>query len=211
MKIAAIDVGYVNVFADVYVFKSIILYYIYEDERLINKKIVYDRKVERSDNPKALDQIRLELEKTAIEKSDADYVLIDGNLNQYFYSLEKKFRENKYWIPKTLLAKDMEEENENIIIRTFGDDSRKYRIETFIENKDKIDDFIDVLKRYFIKTRIVYPFILHEVDKLAVVRKSDYPAEVYIMKYILNMHDRILRDGLIGRKTGSLKRKDFKI
>lgn len=209
MKIAAIDVGYINVFSNVYLFKAATLYYIYEQGRLIDKRLSYETSVKTINNSKLIDEYRLELEKRAIEKCVADYVIIDGNLNPYFYSLETEFRKNRYWIPKTLA--DKEYENEYVIARIFGNENRKYIVETFVENRENLDSFMDVLKQYLITPNIVYPYILHEVDLYSVVRPLDYPVDLYLLRYKMRIHNRIMRDNLTGGRNRSFKRKDLKI
>ncbi|MCX8154800.1 MAG: hypothetical protein N3C61_03165 [Candidatus Micrarchaeota archaeon] len=186
MIIAGLDVGYRNI-DRYYVFKSAVMYYIYDSQMsLVDKRIQIGTRIEYLKNMYEVDNMRVMIEREVAERIEADYVLIDGSLENRFMNM--RVRRDRYWIPKRI-ENDVVEEDGEIIVRSFGNQDVRYRIETFQENKDRIDSLIQLLSG----SVFVYPFILLEADKYSVVKNSDIPINLKLLTFSNKIHRRVLR------------------
>lgn len=191
MIIAAVDSGYLNI-GNYYIFKGVIFYYIYENDELFDKKYEFEiRNLSKIQDIYNIENHRIKLEAELANRANADIVLLDGKLDNTF----EKYIENKhrrYWIPKVIYNNEQYFENDDKkIIKMLG----FYRIETFIENQEYIDNDISIIKKYLLTDNIIYPFILYEADRYArVLSGIDYEYEVIEMILKNKLHERMLRN-----------------
>lgn len=185
MIIAGIDVGYRNI-DKYYIFKGVIMYYIYDGDKLVDKRIEISKKEAYLDSMYDVDRYRVELERELADRAIADYILIDGHLDSRFFSIRNRI--NRFWIPKRVETQEIYIDSD-IIVRTFGKEGFRYRIETFPDNRDSLESLIKLLNT----STIIYPFILAEADRFSIVKDREIPFNLKLLVLTGKVHRRLLR------------------